>query len=170
MNFIAYLTAALVALVVMLLPAVAHQQHRNLIREKWRVPLLAFFRGLLIEEWGYTVTYCWPGGATGPTTTNPTATQASQVNLQTAIVSMGDTETFALFTHNWGLPASFPTFLFPLIFYRQSDLGIGVQTFAAALTFNIVSSTNVITINKISSIGSGGSFIVTLMRPVSLIR
>lgn len=169
MNVFVIAAALLAALLVLGAPAVGFKQHRHLIRESWRIPLRAALRGFALEDAGYTVTYCWPGGASGPSTTNPTATQASQVNLQTAVVAMGDTETFAYFTHNWGLPASFPTFLFPLIFSRVSDLGVGVNTFATALTFNIT-NTNVVIINKISSVGSGGSFIVTMMRPVTLIR
>ena len=91
------------------------------------------------------------------------------MNTQNAAVAMGDTETFALFTHNWGLPASFPSFLFPFISYRQGDIGVGPSTQLGNLTFNI-SNTNVITINKLAGVGSGGTFIVTLMRPSSLTR
>ena len=91
------------------------------------------------------------------------------MNTQTGLVAMGDAETFALFTHNWGLPASFPTFLFPIITYRQSDIGTGPSTQLGNLTFNI-SNTNVVTINKLAGVGSGGTFVVTLLRPFSEIQ
>ncbi len=82
---------------------------------------------------------------------------------------MGDAETFAQFTHNWGLPASFPSFLWPVIIYRQSDIGVGPSTQLAALTFAIA-NTNVVTVLKVAGLGNGGSFIVTLMKPHSLVR
>lgn len=134
-------------------------------RKRWRDALYHLWP----SEAGFTTTYCWPGGSTGQSTTAPTAAQASQVNLQTALVAIGDAETFAQFTHNWGLPASFPSFLFPLIFYRQSDIGTGPSTALAALTFSIA-NTNVVTVLKVAGVGNGGSFIVTLMRPTTLIR
>lgn len=167
-NFGAVLILALLALA---LPALAHKEHWTAIRTFYRRKgwSLRAWRELLIAEGGYLVTYCWPGGASGPTTTGPTQIQASQVNLQTAAVAIGDAETFAYFTHNWGLGASFPTFLFPLIMYRQSDIGTGPTTAIAALTFNI-SNTNVVIINKVAGVGNGGTFIVTLMRPESQIR
>jgi hypothetical protein len=89
--------------------------------------------------------------------------------MQTALVALGDAETFALFTHNWGLGNSFPAFLFPFISYRQSDIGTGPSTQLGNLTF-VISNTNVVGIQKLAGVGSGGSFIVTLMRPTTLIR
>ena len=168
MQLFIFIGAALMALLVMLLPALAHKQHWNVIREDWRRPLRQLL-GALNEEFGYSVIYCWPGGASGPTATNPTAAAASQVNMQQALVALGDAETFALFTHNWGLPASFPTFLFPVVMYRQSDIGTGPSTQLGNLTF-ILSNTNGVGIQKVAGVGSGGSFIVTLLRPTSLIR
>lgn len=168
-NVLTYGAVLLLALLALALPALAFKQHRSFIKQEWRRPLRALFAELAFGDAGYTVTYCWPGGASGQSTTAPTAIQASQVNLQTALVAMGDSETFALFTHNWGLPASFPTFLFPLIHYHQADIGVGPSTQLGNLTFNI-SNTNVITINKLAAVGSGGTFVVTLMRPHTLIK
>lgn len=159
---------AVVLVLAASLPALAFPQHRAMLK---RLGLQSPFnlRRLWSCEAGYTVTYCWPGGSTGQSTTAPTAVQASQVTMMTAAVAIGDAETFALFTHNWGLSASFPSFLFPVIQYRQSDFGTGPSTQLGNLTFNI-SNTNVITINKLAGVGNGGTFIVTLMRPHSLVR
>ena len=173
-SLLNYGAVLLVALLALAMPALAFHHHRRMLREAWRRPLRAIFEGLFFglvySEAGYTVNYCWPGGVgAGQTTTAPTAAQASQVTLMTAAVAMGDAETFALFTHNWGLPASFPSFLFPVITYRQGDIGTGPSTQLGNLTFNI-SNTNVITINKLAGVGNGGTFIITLMKPHSIIR
>lgn len=173
MQLFVYGAVLMLALLALALPALAFKQHWVVIREYYRRPLRAVLAGmfgeLVFSEAGYTVTYCWPGGASGQSTTAPTAYQASQVNMMTAAVAIGDAETFALFTHNWGLPASFPSFLFPVITYRQGDIGTGPSTQLGNLTFNI-SNTNVITINKLAGVGNGGTFIVTLLKPTSLIR
>jgi len=172
MELITKLGAVLIlALLALALPALAHSQHWSAICAFYRRAGWAArsWRDLAISECGYTVTYCWPGGASGQSTTAPTQIQASAVSLQTAAVAIGDAETFAYFTHNWGLGASFPSFLFPLITYRQSDIGTGPSTALAALTFNIA-NTNVVIINKVAGVGNGGTFIVTLMRPHSLVR
>jgi hypothetical protein len=117
-----------------------------------------------------TVTYGWPVQGT----TAPTATQASQCSMQTAKVYMADADLVAPFTHNWGasdgaLVASFPTYLFPIVIARLDVQGAAAAiSFQAALTFDIVSSTNVVSIYK--SAGCGGTFVVTLLRPAALIR
>ncbi len=163
---ITYGAVLLLGLLALALPALAFKQHRTLLR---KIGLDLDIAHFIASEAGYTTVYCWPGGASGQSTTAPTAAQASAVTLQTALIAMGDAETFAQFTHNWGLPASFPSFLFPLIFYRQSDIGVGPSTQLAALTFAIA-NTNVVTVLKVAGLGNGGSFIVTLMRPHSLVR
>ncbi len=168
MQLFFMLGAALLLVLLMASPAldvVTRFMWGSYQRKRWRKALLNFWP----SEAGYTTVYCWPGGASGQSTTAPTAAQASAVTLQTALVAIGDAETFAQFTHNWGLPASFPSFLFPLIFYRQSDIGVGPSTQLAALTFAIA-NTNVVTVLKVAGLGNGGSFIVTLMRPHSLVR
>lgn len=168
MNLLFVIGAALLVVLLMASPAlefVTRFMWGSRERKRWRNALFH----LWASEAGYTTTYCWPGGATGQSTTAPTAVQASRVELQTATVAIGDAETFAQFTHNWGLPASFPSFLFPLIFYRQSDIGTGPSTALASLTFSIT-NTNVVTVLKVAGIGNGGTFIVTLMRPHSLLR
>lgn len=60
-----------------------------------------------------TVTYYIRGGVTriNGSTTAPTAAQASEVMKQKAIIIWGSVDdTTALFTHNWGLDASAPTY------------------------------------------------------------
>jgi hypothetical protein len=116
-----------------------------------------------------TVTYCWPGGATGNTTTAPAAAAASAVNTQTVKVAMADSDTSAVIVHNWGLPASFPSFLFPIITYYQDTIGVGPSTDLPTLTFDL-SNTNQVTITKLNAVGSGGTYRVFLSRPASLIR
>jgi hypothetical protein len=97
------------------------------------------------------VTYAWPVAGTTP----PTVAQAQACSIQTAQIQMADADTQAAFTHNWGLPASFPSYFLPIVITGlQAD----------------VTNTNVVFINKVSSVGSGGTFVVHLLRPHSLIR
>jgi hypothetical protein len=67
-----------------------------------------------------TVTYYARGGNTliNGSTTAPTAAQASQVMKQSAVIVFGVAGDVAnaLFTHNWGLDASAPTYGEPEIF------------------------------------------------------
>ena len=130
---------------------------------------VVFLLGSLLGVAGVVVTYCWPvQGIVGPT-----QAQASQVSIQTALVQLLDGDTQALFTHNWGssnglLAASFPSFLFPIIICEQVLQGNAVATLQVSLTFS-VANTNVVVINKATGTGSGGTFIVALLRPHSFI-
>ena len=99
-----------------------------------------------------TVTYNVRGGNTTivSNTTGPTTAQAAQVQRQAAIVAFGaDSDTQAVFTHNWGLDASAPGYLEPNICYYRTSLP---ATFAD-VTFD-VSNTNVVKINKANVTGS----------------
>jgi hypothetical protein len=96
--------------------------------------------------------------------TPPTAIQASQVLLQRAVVSMADSDSQALFTHNMGLDVSSPTYFDPEI------LGIAVvgpaqaaQTYLPAFTFDF-SNTNVLKINKLNFLGTGGSYLISVRK------
>ena len=51
MQLFVFVGAVLVALLVMLLPALAHRSHRTLIRESWRRPL-GLLLGVLQSELG----------------------------------------------------------------------------------------------------------------------
>lgn len=114
------------------------------------------------------VTYCWPGGAAGNTLVAPTAAAASQHTTQTVKVAMADTDTAAIIVHNWGLPASYPTFLFPICTYQQDTIGVGPSTDLPTLTFDLT-NTNQVTITKLNAVGSGGTFRVYLAKPHTLI-
>ncbi len=172
MNLTTIYGAALLvlALLALAMPALAFTQHRVMIRKRGfpRFNWLNIAR-FMASELGTTITYCWPGGPTGNTTTAPTAAAASMVTEQTVKVAMGDTETSAVIVHNWGLPASAPSFLFPLVAYYQDTIGVGPSTDLATLTFDLT-NTNQVTITKLNGVGTGGTFRVFLARPHSLIR
>jgi hypothetical protein len=148
----------------MLLPALAHKQHWNVIREGWRYPLRLMF-GVLESELGVTVTYCHPIlGA--PTVTAPTASQAAQISELAAVVFFADADTAATITHNWGLPNSYPTWLWPQVFMAKV-LGAAGDVFPA-FTFGLT-NTNSVTLTKgNTTAGGGGTYNVWLRRPHSL--
>ena len=111
-----------------------------------------------------TVTYYVRGAGIliNGSTTGPTAVQASQVYKQSATVAFGATaDVQALFTHNWGLDLSAPTYLEPEIMYYQTLDG----TYCPSLTFD-VTNTNVVKINKLGTNGPA-TVVVILRRPHS---
>jgi len=124
--------------------------------------------GLIGTEAGVVaVTYYVRGGGLNiVSTTPPTAIQANQVFKQTALISMADADTQALFTHNWGLDASAPQFFEPEIL-EYALLTTTGGTYQSGLTFD-VTNTNVVKVNKLNFLGTGGSFIVSVRRPHSL--
>lgn len=116
-----------------------------------------------------TVTWFSRGGVVllNGSTTAPTATQASQLQKQSVIAQFGaDTDVQALITHNWGLDASAPTYLEPEIFV-VAQTTVANNTVLPNFTFDL-SNTNVVKMNKLSSGGTAGNYIVTLRRPQSL--
>jgi hypothetical protein len=100
--------------------------------------------------------------------TPPTAIQASQVQKQVAQVVMADSDTQALFTHNWGLDASAPTYFEPEIFAsgNQGPAQAG-GTWLPNFSFDLT-NTNAIKINKLNFLGTGGTFMFTVRRPQSV--
>lgn len=162
----AYFGAALVAVLALALPALAHTQHWRVIREDWRYPLRLVL-GILSEELGVVVvTYCHPIIGT-PTTTAPTAAQARQMTELAAQVFFADTDTQAVITHNAGLPISFPTWLWPQVFFNKSLGGASDSSFATNFTFGLT-NTNSVTMNKIGiGTGQGGTYNVYLRFPWS---
>jgi hypothetical protein len=153
--------ALMLALMISLLPAL--EPIRKLLRDarNWTPP------GLIPGEAGVVVvTYCNPiQGA--PTVTAPTAAQAAQIPEQQAQIFWADGDSQAVFQHNWGLPNSFPTWLWPQVIFEKS-LGSSTDTFRPLFTFGLT-NTNSVTINKMSTIvGSGGTYNVYLRRPHSL--
>ena len=171
MQLYTFIGAALVALLVTLLPALAHKQHRNLIREEWRYPLRLMF-GVLTSELGTaSILYTTPELGT-PTATAITAAVASKVVAQVAQVTFADGDLTIPFVHNWGgiMPASFPTWGFPEIQYYWLSQNASPTSFQTALTFGIA-NTNQVTINKTSvGTGSGGVVQVILRLPHSMGR
>jgi hypothetical protein len=98
--------------------------------------------------------------------TPPTSVQASALQEQVAQVNMLDTDTQALITHNFGFDASAPTyFASPQIIgpWLQGSAQVG-GTYMPAFSFDIT-NTNVVKMNKVSFLGTGGTFMVTLRRP-----
>jgi hypothetical protein len=166
MELFTFTGVALLALLVMVLPALAHKQHWNVIREDWRYPLRLVF-GVLNEELGaVTVTYYVRGGNTliNGSTTAPTAAQASQVMKQSAIVVFGvagDIAT-ALFTHNWGLDASAPGYYEPEVIMEP----LTNSTSWPAFSFYRVNS-NVLQVMRPTT-DAASTILVTLRRPHSM--
>lgn len=98
-------------------------------------------------------------------TVAPTATQASLVNSLTCQISMGDADTTGVITHNWAFSAAQNTALQPWI------AGPWLQTpgtLTPILSFAL--STNTVTFTKVSAVGSGGTYVVTLMRPNTIMQ
>jgi len=113
-----------------------------------------------------TVSYFIRGGGVliNGSVTPPTKTQAQAVYVQKAQINFADSDTQALFTHNWGLDASAPTYFDPEI------LGPAVvgpaqtgQTWLPAFTFDF-SNTNVLIVNKLNATGTGGTYIFGIRR------
>ncbi len=81
MQFAIQFGVGLVALLVMLLPALAHKQHWNVIREEWRYPFRLVV-GVLQSELGASILYTTPPYT--PSATALTAAQAKQTPTQIA--------------------------------------------------------------------------------------
>lgn len=108
-----------------------------------------------------TVTYQYPVSAT---TVAPTAAQAGTTSIITASVQLGDTDTTATVTHNWGMTAAQNTALFPNVNIQQSNTPTtAIPVVVATL------GTNTITLTKASATGSSTTVIVTVMKPHSII-
>lgn len=164
MTNVSIFSVALVALLLSALPALVYKCHWQEIRRAMRNPLSMLDELLMGEAGVVVVTYAFPVSGV----TAPTAVQASQVPTQTAQVFFADTDTQAVVTHNWGLPASFPGFLFPECIMTKSLGGGSDSSFATGFTFGLT-NTNSITINKLSiGTGSGGTYNLVLRKPHSV--
>lgn len=107
-----------------------------------------------------TITYAHPvAGATAPT-----AAQASRFNLLTCKVLMADADTQAVITHNWRVSTAKLAKLFPLACVYTETPG----TAAAILSIKHTNSVAV-TLTKDTAVGSGGTFVVVLHRPHSIV-
>jgi hypothetical protein len=85
-----------------------------------------------------------------------------------AVVFFADADTAVVITHNWGLPNSFPTWLWPQVFFNKSLGSAADSTAATGFTFGLT-NTNSVTMNKIGvGAGQGGTYNVYLRRPHSI--
>lgn len=112
-----------------------------------------------------TVTYYIRGGNTliNGSTTAPTAAQASQVLKQSAVIVFGVVaDNSALFTHNWGLDASAPTYLEPEVIMEP----ISSTTSWPMISF-FKANTNVLQVMRPTS-DAATTILVTLRRPHSI--
>jgi hypothetical protein len=105
-----------------------------------------------------TVNYQYP--VAGPSTVPPTSAQVALLSAVTAQVIMGDTDTTAAITHNFGTSAANLGSLFPVPIVYANLLGTAPYQLAVSLT-----NSNVVTLSKISQTGSNGTFNVVLLRP-----
>lgn len=113
------------------------------------------------------ITYSSPdnGVFTLGSTVAPTATQATKINLLTAVINMLDADTTGTLTHNWNLSTAELAALLPLIGWYMTGPGTAFPILSFALTNSIA-----VTVAKTSLVGTGGTFNVTLLRPNTLIR
>lgn len=162
-----YFGAALLLALLASLPALAHKEHWNVIREYWTAGPRWIWDLVSCELGAVTVTYYTRGANTtiNGSTTVPTAAQASGVQKQSAIVVFGVTgDVQALFTHNFGLDASAPAYIEPEVLYEF--LSTALTTFSPLITFDRT-NTNVLAINKPST-GDACTLRVTVRRPHSI--
>ncbi len=168
--------AALLAVLAVVLPALVSRRF-DLLRFAWgdfRSRPLAWremWAGLADERGAVAVTYFLRNGnglLINGAATPPTAIQASGVYVQKALISFADTDTQALFTHNWGLDVSAPTYFDPEILgIVQVGPAQAGQTWMPCFTFDLT-NTNVVKINKLNFLGTGGTYLFGLRRPHSV--
>jgi hypothetical protein len=167
MQLAIYLGLALFALFITLAFPLAHKEHWVVMRESWRLPLRVALRQFMLDELGaVTVTYYDRGGVAriNGSTTAPTASQASELQKQSALVVFGVTaDAQALFTHNWGLDASAPGYFEPELLMVEPQ---SVTTYFPLLTFDRT-NTNVFKINKPAT-DAPTTVLITLRRPHSM--
>jgi hypothetical protein len=114
------------------------------------------------------LTYEYP--VTAGSTTPPTAAQMLGANILTVQINCSDADTTAIITHNWNLSVQEQGWIRPVIIEtRTASNGTGGLT-----TYTIPDTTtgpaNTVTWNKTSAAGSGGTFIITLLRPTTLMQ
>lgn len=108
-----------------------------------------------------SVLYQYPNGFGG--TNPPTQAVMALLSLVTVQVVLGDTDTTAAVTHNMQISAADLGSLFPVVRVLASSLGTNPAFITVALT-----NSNVITLSKISQVGSNGTFNVYVLRPNTL--
>ncbi len=109
------------------------------------------------------VTYQYPPAVAGGTTA-PTAAQVANLSLVTAQVSLVDTSTSVVITHNFGLSLAQGSNQFPIAWAVCQTPGTAIPAISIALTNSIA-----ITLSKLSAAGAGGTWVVYIMRPNTVI-
>lgn len=104
-----------------------------------------------------------PGGGYTGGTVPPTTIQAVGINSIVALVNFSsDADTLATLTHNMQITALGLSALQPYIQYYCQALAAAANTFAV-ITFALTNS-NVVTMNKISNVGTAGTYVVRIVR------
>lgn len=126
---------------------------------------------------GATVALTYETPSLGPTsgaptitlgsTVPPTAVQASYINFLSVLVSAADADTSIVIVHNWGLSAADLTAGCPYIDVKVDVAGTATPTLS---NFYTGSAANTLTITKANAAGSGGTYIVKLLKPNTMIR
>jgi hypothetical protein len=104
-----------------------------------------------------------PGGGYTGGTVPPTIIQMVGINSLVAQVSFADADTVATITHNMQITALGLSCLQPYLTYYAQLLATPASGTLAVLTFALTSS-NVVTINKTANTGTGGTYVVRVLR------
>lgn len=123
----------------------------------WLTSGLSFLAGAVV------VTYKYPTSGTPA----PTIAQALNCNELNALVTALDADTIITIVHNWQLPSGDATSLFPIVLF---NLNGDATTTLYPVWIATRTDSNTVTINKPTTVGSQGTFVVTLLRPNTLVR
>lgn len=107
-----------------------------------------------------SVVYAYP--VTG--TVAPTAAQAAACNMITATVLYADADTTATVTHNFSLTAAQLANLWPVVGITQNGGGTPSPLLSVTLAANTI-----VLAKQSTAAGSGGTVIVNIQRPHSII-
>ena len=120
---------------------------------------------VIVVNYAYTLPA--GGGYQTLTTTAPTQAIAFYINQLQLQLTAADADTTCTITHNWNLAAAEQTNLYPWITFVPNHDSLG--TVAPVLVFTV--TTNTLTLVKANTVaGSGGSYLVTVSRPSTIIR
>jgi hypothetical protein len=160
--------AALIALAVILLPALALATIDATIEPSGgHGALLLALSALGLLVGAVTITYNFqPSGTHVPvsSTTAPTAAQARHFNSIAALVTYAEADTTATVTHNWGMTAAEAQQYQPWVSIYTVTSGTAVPLFSIN-----VANTNAVVVDKTAANGTSGSFCVILQRPNSIV-
>ena len=109
-----------------------------------------------------TVNYTVPGGVGFLGTNPPSYAQMALVNEVVAQVVMGDTDTAAAVTHGIAFTSAQLGSGSPQCYLAVAAPGLGTTP---APVFAVVTNTQIVTLTKISLVGSNGTFLLTVAKP-----